>query len=334
MKNLKPYKILAAALFFQYTVGHTAALNTTTMASSSSSLSNGAATPTVSDPVPVRLEGGQLKIMGTLQDDKILVTLEDREFYLTQSGTPLIVKFNDNIFRYGSNLVQSVYIQGGAGNDVIVNETYKMSFISGSYGNDIIYGGSGLTFIYGDDGNDKLFGSSGIDYIYGGLGNDVIKGFGNNDHLFGGPGEDSLFGGTGNDLLAGESGKDTLISVGGGADTLNGGTETDYFWMDEFDTHTGIDYLEKAHVIKQFRGFSRDGGNTVTHIGLEPSGEDLPDPVLRVKHGLANFSLTGKPPRYILRSFKPNPLFSEHGAWRRRCISGVVSAIATLWPTF
>ncbi len=56
------------------------------------------------------------------------------------------------------------------------------------------------TSISGSAGNDTIFGSTNIDTLYGGAGNDIIRGNASNDILIGGTGTDDLDGGDGDDI--------------------------------------------------------------------------------------------------------------------------------------
>ncbi|MEL6351256.1 MAG: ExeM/NucH family extracellular endonuclease [Cyanobacteria bacterium J06627_28] len=80
--------------------------------------------------------------------------------------------------------------------------------------------------ITGTDGNDRLFGTDAVDIIQGLGGNDKLFGREDNDQLLGGDGDDKLFGQGGNDLLEGNAGRDRLFG-GEGDDTLAGGADKD-----------------------------------------------------------------------------------------------------------
>jgi Ca2+-binding RTX toxin-like protein len=114
---------------------------------------------------------------------------------------------NDGEPREGDSVTASVEnVEGGAGNDEIVDQV-----------------GAGNAFL-GRGGNDKLIGGPGEDQtLVGGPGDDSIDGGAGNDMLFGGDGFDSLKGDTGNDLLFGEAGSLDTLDGGPGADVLSGG---------------------------------------------------------------------------------------------------------------
>ena len=107
--------------------------------------------------------------------------------------------------------------------------------LSGSDGNDLIYG-------MGAD--DRLSGGAGADLLFGGQGADLLQGGTGDDYLFGGEGrdggwqnpanpvnptnDDTLEGGTGDDTLYGQAGRDRLDG-GVGDDLLSGGGGRDTF---------------------------------------------------------------------------------------------------------
>ena len=120
--------------------------------------------------------------------------------------------------------------------------------ITGSAGDDRIYGYGGVDIIYGDSinedgsGNDYIDGGDGGDFIYGdtvygnGSGNDTIYGGAGNDTITGdtfsgiGSGNDIINGGDDHDIIYGDS----LTGAGSGNDTINGGNGNDIFTGDSF----------------------------------------------------------------------------------------------------
>jgi Ca2+-binding RTX toxin-like protein len=73
--------------------------------------------------------------------------------------------------------------------------------------------------VTGTSGNDSIFGSDLSNVINGGDGNDTINGAGGDNVMTGGNGDDVITGGNGNDTLTGGLGKDTLIG-GSGSDVF------------------------------------------------------------------------------------------------------------------
>jgi serralysin len=116
------------------------------------------------------------------------------------------------------------------GNDTITG-TGGQDDLYGYTGNDTIKGGNAYDILYGDDGNDKLYGEAGDDDLYGGLGDDRLEGAAGIDWLFGHNGQDTLLGGADADELYGDAGDDYLDG-GTGADYMQGGSGNDVYVVD------------------------------------------------------------------------------------------------------
>jgi Ca2+-binding RTX toxin-like protein len=84
------------------------------------------------------------------------------------------------------------------------------TWITGSYGDDILTGG---------DGPDTLLGLRGSDMVDGGAGDDVVRGGRGIDDDAGSDGDDTVFGGLGDDRSSGDAGDDVLFIIFG-ANTL------------------------------------------------------------------------------------------------------------------
>ncbi len=84
-------------------------------------------------------------------------------------------------------------------------------------------------WIEGRGGDDTILGGQGNDTIDGGDGNDYLEDLTGNDTILGGAGEDYLKVGRGNNLAVGGDGADTIFAIEGGADTLDGGADADFF---------------------------------------------------------------------------------------------------------
>jgi hypothetical protein len=108
---------------------------------------------------------------------------------------------NTDIVVTTSNVMQSMTIDGGAGNDLL----------TGGSGNNLLIGGAGHDVLYGAAGNDVLLGGDGNDDLFGGSGDDVLVGGNGNDYLDGGAGRDLMIGSQDDDCLAGGDGEDILI---------------------------------------------------------------------------------------------------------------------------
>ena len=163
----------------------------------------------------------------------------------------------------GSSKTNSVYLDGGAGNDTLIGGIND-DVLSGSAGADAMNGGDGNDTIYFDTadnfaggavqgglGYDKAImtedtalnianlSSMGFEAIESGGGNDTISGLDDatNYYLSGNAGNDALTSAGGDDFLAGGIGNDTL-TAGAGADRLFGGAGNDVL-----NGGDGVDFL-------------------------------------------------------------------------------------------
>lgn len=97
-----------------------------------------------------------------------------------------------------------VKVVGTDGDDLIAFKTTTLTNIagiSGGDGNDIITGTAGDDTLYGDDGDDILNGGNGNDNIYGGKGHDVLNGGSGDDSFYSSDGADVYNGGSGYDVI-------------------------------------------------------------------------------------------------------------------------------------
>ena len=100
---------------------------------------------------------------------------------------------------YGGDGVDVV--RGGQGADMVYGEVDNDSHINGNIGNDTVYGGDGNDMVFGGQDDDRLFGDEGI---FGNSGLDTLSGDFGNDTLTGGGGADLFVMGTsatGNDVV-------------------------------------------------------------------------------------------------------------------------------------
>jgi Ca2+-binding RTX toxin-like protein len=144
-------------------------------------------------------------------------------------------------------------IETGTGNDSVVAGTGG-SFVDAGAGNDYVSVAGGSNWVEGGSGNDVLVGGTGNDLLAGGSGNDLLAGGLGADQLLGGTGNDLLFDGT---VALTNPGSDSLRAIltaykpashgalvdlttrlvvtfdTAGADSLAGGTGTDWFWSSD-----------------------------------------------------------------------------------------------------
>lgn len=191
----------------------------------------------------VRVRGRTLAVLGTTGADVIGVYVESGEY---------LVGLNSAVTRWAVDLIDSVGVLAGEGNDrIVIGAGVARSYVQGDAGKDTLIGGGGADTLYGNAGIDRLEGNGGSDLlvgenhndlIYGGLGNDRIYGGFGNDTIDAGGGNDRVYGGVGDDILAGGKGRDTLIGERG-FDTLHGGAHTDYADDDADDTRIAVEVL-------------------------------------------------------------------------------------------
>jgi|GEM_PF-2416000 Ca2+-binding RTX toxin-like protein len=201
-------------------------------------------------------------------------------------------RFNDFIDARGSQY-NSIDINGGDGDDLIIGSNNSDVYLFGGNGNDIVFGQAGNDqilgqagndLIYGGDGNDnRVQGDAGDDTIYGGAGNDVLYAGANNltgdtatneNYLYGEAGNDALRGAAGMDTADGGVGNDTIYTYGGvdsliggeGNDLLDGGLD-----MDTLRGGAGEDTLIGRF---DYDGDTATGQDTVTNFDILDAGND------------------------------------------------------------
>ena len=144
---------------------------------------------------------------------------------------------------------------GTSGNDKLLTGTSGNDTIYGLDGNDRIITDDGDDIVDAGDGDDEVNGyqgagsayifypATGIKKIHGGNGNDFIVGGSSNDELFGDAGIDTLYGRNGNDILDG----------GEGADYMDGGSGNDiYYVSDIYDLIDDASGNDTAYVSTSF----------------------------------------------------------------------------------
>ncbi len=176
--------------------------------------------------------------------------------------------------RVWSLFARSADQMSGSGGDDDLFGFAGSDVISGNGGDDQLIGGSGNDTVRGGAGDDRVVGSSGNDRVIGNGGQDVLVGNGGNDLLRAGVDDDVLRGGSGNDRLIGGGGADTL-NGGGGNDTLIGGKGADQF---DFTRASGDDTIlrfQQGSDLIRFAGadsladldISTQGGNVEISFG-------------------------------------------------------------------
>ncbi|QOZ27236.1 calcium-binding protein [Bradyrhizobium sp. CCBAU 51753] len=159
---------------------------------------------------------------------------------------------NDNLVvgaSVGSDLQTITFWGDGNDNSVSASTATKAFRIFGGDGNDILVTGSGADKFFGNDGDDFMNGGAGVDELnFASLGRDVNvdlnittaqntggAGFDtilNIENVVGGSGWDTLHGNTVSNYLIGGEGNDKLLGGEGAANTLQGGTGNDTYFVE------------------------------------------------------------------------------------------------------
>jgi Ca2+-binding RTX toxin-like protein len=171
--------------------------------------------------------------------------------------------------------------------------------VTGDASGEAIYGDGGVDTLNGSDGNDDLYGGDANDTLNGGNQNDELYGEAGNDTLNGGANDDYLDGGVGNDTENGEAGNDTYYQGTGsnGADTLSGGTDTEYDRVDYSDRTAPVSVTVGSGAND---GESGEGDNVGANVEEVDTG-DGNDTItagsnpLTANAGDGNDTLTGSP---------------------------------------
>ena len=174
---------------------------------------------------------------------RIVVTATDAGGQQTTAEFPIVVADGAMI----DGTMDSDQITGTAFGDVLTGFAGGDT-ISGGDGDDLIRAGDELfrvNFLNGDDGNDVIEGNAGQDFIRDGDGDDIAFGGDGSDVFTVGAGQNILFGGDGNDfILAQVSGSDNVIFGGDGSDEIilgrNAGAVIDAGAGDDF---IQLDYI-------------------------------------------------------------------------------------------
>lgn len=116
--------------------------------------------------------------------------------------------------------------------------------ITGTNGDDILYGDADPNTVNGGNGADKIFGGSGNDNLSGGNGSDTLFGGSGNDTIRGGNGNDNdlIYGGYGADILTGNGGNDTFayLSVKDTGDSITDFNSTDMIDFTQLKNASGV----------------------------------------------------------------------------------------------
>lgn len=170
----------------------------------------------------------------------------DTDFLFGEDGDDVLNGGADNDLMYGGPGDDTYIVDAagdfitesfGAGTDTVRS---TVDFVLPIYVENLVLLGAGVglqgfgnvfaNVITGTSGDNVLWGRLGADTLNGGAGDDVLWGEEDNDTLYGGAGNDSLQGGDGDDTLYGDIGND-LMYGGAGSNDLYGGKGNDYYYL-------------------------------------------------------------------------------------------------------
>jgi hypothetical protein len=100
----------------------------------------------------------ELLITGTKGNDNVQVST---------SGNQVAVNFDGKTTSYKSTAIKEIVFNGGAGNDMFVNDTFIPSYARAGAGNDTLIGGTGNDTLVAGTGNDVLVGGTGKNKLMG-----------------------------------------------------------------------------------------------------------------------------------------------------------------------
>jgi Ca2+-binding RTX toxin-like protein len=167
------------------------------------------------------------------------------------------------------------FVTGSAGDDTIRGAN-SATMLSGGAGNDRLEGRDAGGMLQGEDGADTLLGGSGQDNIYGGAGSDLLEGGDGDDFMVGSlgletlPGDDTLLGRGGNDFLTDSDGGENILRGGEGNDILFASKGSSLLQGEEGDDRlqVAMDSLNGASTLEG------GAGNDVLQTGMADDSAD------------------------------------------------------------
>lgn len=168
------------------------------------------------EPEPgVRLVQGELQIIGTDQNDLVIVSRRGSSVDVSASFLPSTHRWRLGSVSFPLTDVQSIDVDMGDGNDVFHASAFLTlpATINGGAGQDVLGAGGGPSLVFGGEGNDLILGGRDRNVLVGGSGR---------DRLVGGRDEDVLIGGelrTLDESLEGDALHDRVMSVWNSSDS-------------------------------------------------------------------------------------------------------------------
>jgi uncharacterized protein (TIGR03118 family) len=142
------------------------------------------------NPVSATLNGSDLVITGSRDDDRVFVSLNHPSMMnMNRDDSHITVRASGQIIgQFDVGSVGTIHFNGFAGDDTfVVDPGISAEVIAdGGAGNDVLFGGSGNNILLGGSGNDLIVGGGNRDILIAGDGLDQLFGMGNDDILIGG----------------------------------------------------------------------------------------------------------------------------------------------------
>lgn len=161
---------------------------------------------------------------------------------------------------------ESDRIDGGAGDDIFYSGEGNNTLLGGS-GNNTFYAGAGSDRITADDGNNIVYAGEGANEILLGNGNNTIHTGAGNDKITSGNGNTLVYAGEGQNTVTTGAGNDKIY-VGAGNDVINAGNGRNEIYAGEgvntITTGTGDDLIYAGAGNDVI---NTDGGNDLVYAG-------------------------------------------------------------------
>lgn len=191
------------------------------------------------------ISAGKLTVQGTTGVDAIKVDYDGSAYTISRNQTSttlagagvtsidVYAQDGDDLVQLTANLPHGVYVDAGAGNDMILG-SFNPDTITAGAGKDKVYGNLGNDRLNGNGGHDKLYGEAGKDRLYGGLGNDTMEGGSSTDRFYDEGGTNFAFG---------QGGDDYFYLRNSVVDVLYGQAGIDHAQVDGGDALEGVEDL-------------------------------------------------------------------------------------------
>jgi len=215
----------------------------------------------------------------TLRRRNMTVPDEDATYYIIRGGKKEFPTIQISVLVLTLDTGESLTVERMFNPDGSLNENRAIETIRFADGTEWDLDRMRIEAVTGTDGDDQLYGFDSDDVLTGGAGNDSLHGFGGNNTFIGGAGNNWMHGGTGNNLFIAGSGID-YMSGGAGDNTFVAGSGTGTM----YSGHAGSNDVYRfgrgngEYLIHDHGGNDRielAEGLSTTDVGLRREGSDL-----------------------------------------------------------